>query len=187
MINLAILASGNGSNAENIVTYFQNHERIRVAEILSNKRKAFVHERAEKLSLPSSTFTKEAFNDPLFADNLQGIDFVILAGFLWLIPKYLIQAFPTQIINIHPALLPKYGGRGMYGDHVHRAVIQSGEKESGITIHLVNEEYDEGQILFQAKCTIEEGDTADTLARKVHRLEYEYFPKVIENYILKSL
>jgi phosphoribosylglycinamide formyltransferase-1 len=182
-INLAILASGSGSNAENIATYFKDHESIQVKEILSNKKEAYVHQRADKLDIPSWTFPKEQFQDSSFIKRLEDIDYIILAGFLWLIPKYLIQAFPNRIINIHPALLPKFGGKGMYGHHVHEAVIASGEKESGITIHLVNEEYDKGKVLFQAKCDVEPGDTAGSLAKRIHALEYTHFPKTIESFI----
>ncbi len=183
-INLAIFASGSGTNAENIGNYFSSHEEIEVKEILSNKKEAGVHLRAEKLGIPSSTFSREAFRQDSFLERLEGVDYIILAGFLWLIPTYLVEAFPSKIINIHPALLPKYGGKGMYGHHVHEAVIQSEERESGITIHLVNEKYDEGEVLFQAKCTIDTDDTPDSLATKIHALEYEHFPRVIENYVL---
>ncbi|GAB4249046.1 MAG: phosphoribosylglycinamide formyltransferase [Ekhidna sp.] len=185
-INLAILASGSGTNAENICNYFENHPNIQIKEILSNKPDAYVHERAKKLGIPSKTFTKEEFTDKSFIKRLTDIDYIILAGFLWLIPGYLIKAFPDKIINIHPALLPKYGGKGMYGDHVHKAVIKANEKESGITIHLVNEKYDDGRILFQEKCTLDTGETPRSLAEKVHALEYEHLPKVIENYILSQ-
>lgn len=183
-INLAIFASGSGTNAENIIKYFENHERIQVKEILSNKKDAFVHQRAKNLNIPSSTFNKEQFNDSSFIKRLEDIDYIILAGFLWLIPKFLIKAYPYKIINIHPALLPKFGGKGMYGDRVHNAVIEAGEKESGITIHLVNEEYDKGEILFQTKCALTKTETANSLAQKIHALEYEHFPRVIEEYIM---
>ena len=183
MINLSILASGSGSNAENIANYFESHPTIQVKEILSNKADAFVHERAKRLNIPSFIFTKQQFTDTSFIKRLEDIDYIILAGFLWLIPPYLIKAFPNRIINIHPALLPKFGGKGMYGDHVHNAVIEAGEKESGITIHLVNEEYDKGQILFQAKCEVTDEDTSVSLAEKIHALEYDHFPRVIEEYI----
>lgn len=182
-INLTILASGSGSNAENIVNYFQEHSLIQVKEILSNKPDAFVHKRAEKLGVPSSSFNKKEFNDPSFLARFEDADYIILAGFLWLIPKYLIKAFPKHIINIHPALLPKYGGKGMYGDNVHKAVVAARELESGITIHLVNEEYDKGQTLFQTKCVVAPSDNNEDLARKIHALEYEHFPRVIEEYI----
>jgi len=183
-IRLAIFASGSGTNAENIAKYFDGHPSICVAEVLSNKVDAFVHERAKNLGIPSSTFSKAAFKESSFVEKLQDIDYIILAGFLWLIPKYLIQAFPDRIINIHPALLPKFGGKGMYGHHVHDAVIAAGEQKSGITIHLVNEEYDKGEILFQAHCEVEEVEKPDTLAQKIHKLEYVHFPRVIEEYIL---
>lgn len=184
-INIAILASGSGTNAENIGNYFSKHDRIQVSHILSNKKDAYVHERAKKLRIPSSTFSKQEFKNDAFLDQLQSIDYVILAGFLWLIPAYLIKAFPNKIINIHPALLPKYGGKGMYGHHVHKAIIDAKEIESGITIHLVNEEYDKGKILFQAKCKVTEDDSPDSLAQKIHALEHKYFPKIIEEYILQ--
>ena len=182
-INLAILASGSGTNAENIAKYFDSHANIQVKEILSNKPDAFVHERAKKLDIPSSTFTKEEFRDTSFIKRLADIDYLILAGFLWLIPQYLVKSFAGRIINIHPALLPRHGGKGMYGNHVHESVIAAEEKESGITIHLVNEEYDKGKILFQAKCEIESNETSDSLAAKIHQLEYAHFPKTIESYI----
>ncbi len=183
-INLAIFASGSGTNAENIANYFGNRHQVKISKILTNRPDAFVLERAKKLEITSEVFSKEEFRDPSFLSKLDGIDYVILAGFLWLIPDYLIEAFPEKIINIHPALLPKFGGKGMYGYHVHEAVIEASEKESGITIHLVNEEYDKGEILFQAKCPVEENDTADSLATRIHELEYEHFPRVIEKYIL---
>lgn len=182
-INLAILASGSGTNAENIINYFSEHPRIQVKEVLSNKVDAYVHERAKKQGVPSHTFSKAEFNDTSFIKRLVDIDYIILAGFLWLIPEYLIKAFPNRIINIHPALLPKYGGKGMYGSKVHETIVGNHEKESGITIHLVNKEYDKGQILFQAKCEVTDADTAESLAEKIHKLEYEHFPSVIENYI----
>ncbi len=182
-VNLAILASGSGSNAENIVRYFEGDPRIMVNAILSNKQNAFVLERAKKLNIPSSTFNKDEFNEASFIKKLENIDYIILAGFLWLIPKHIINSFPNRIINIHPALLPKYGGKGMYGDNVHKAVIEAGEKESGITIHLVNEEYDKGKVLHQSKCSVESGDTPEDLAKKIHELEHRHFPRVIEEYI----
>lgn len=185
-INLAILASGSGSNAENIAKYFAKTQQIVVTEILSNKGDAYVHERAKALGIPSKTFTREQFNNVSFLDHFRSIDYIILAGFLWLIPEYLIKSFPNRIINIHPALLPKYGGKGMYGDHVHKAVVANGEKESGITIHLVNEEYDKGEILFQTKCAISDDDKPGDLAKNIHALEYAHFPRVIEEYIQSS-
>lgn len=183
-MKLAIFASGSGTNAENIVKYFQNDERVKISRIFTNRPDAFVLERAKSLEIPASVFSREEFRNPAFLEKLKNIDYIILAGFLWLIPEYLIEAFPNKILNIHPALLPKFGGKGMYGDKVHEAVISSAESESGITIHLVNEEYDKGKILFQAKCDIETNDTPESLASKIHELEYAHFPRIIEEYIL---
>lgn len=180
---IAIFASGSGSNAENIIRYFKNSDKFLFPIIISNKLDAFVHERAKKLGIPSVTFSREDFNQPekiLKLLDFYNIDFIVLAGFLLKISPDIIRAFPNKIINIHPALLPKYGGKGMYGHHVHEAVKLSGEKESGITIHFVNENYDEGNIISQVKCTIDENDSPDDIATKVHALEYEFFPKVIE-------
>lgn len=179
---IAFFASGSGSNMENIVRYFENDNDFVFPVIISNNQKAFVHERAKKLNIPSYTFAKEDFASGEKILSLLkelDIDAVVLAGFLLKIPEALTRAFPNKIINIHPALLPKYGGKGMYGDHVHKAVAAAGEKESGITIHYVNENYDEGNIIFQAKCELAPNDTPDDIAEKVHALEYEYFPKVI--------
>lgn len=188
-LKIAIIASGSGSNAENIVNYFQNHPGFVFPVILSNKSEAFVHQRAKKLQIPSFTFTKAEFEQgtPIL-DLLKSyqIDSIVLAGFLLKVPQVLIDNFPNKIINIHPALLPKYGGKGMYGSKVHEAVKNAGEIESGITIHYVNENYDEGNIIFQAKCQLQPTDTSDNIAEKVHALEYEYFPKIIEKTFLKQ-
>ncbi|MDE0471345.1 MAG: phosphoribosylglycinamide formyltransferase [Ekhidna sp.] len=183
-IRTVIFASGAGTNAAHIIKYFNSRDALSIDKVFSNKKDAYVHERAKSLGIPSSFFSKEAFKESSFLKELRDIDYIILAGFLWLVPKYLIQTFPNRIINIHPALLPKYGGKGMYGDHVHKEVINAGEEESGITVHLVNEEYDKGEILFQARCKVDRKDTPDSLARKIHQLEYEYFPRVIERYIM---
>jgi len=182
MKKIAIFASGSGTNAENIAKYFSDCENIKVEIILSNKKNAKVLERAKKLKIQAVYFTKEKLKTNEITKLLleKDIDLIVLAGFLWLVPKSLIQAFPDKIINIHPALLPKYGGKGMYGDRVHREVIKNGEKESGITIHYVNEKYDEGNIIFQAKCKVYETDTVDDLASRVHKLEYKYYPEIIE-------
>jgi phosphoribosylglycinamide formyltransferase-1 len=182
MKKIALFASGSGSNAENIIRYFADKEFVTFPLILSNKKDAYVHERAKRLQVPSYTFKKESFENGEVLHCLQqnGIDFIVLAGFLLQVPKNILQAYPNQILNIHPALLPKYGGKGMYGSHVHEAVAAAGEKESGITIHYVNENYDEGRIVFQAKCEVLPTDTPDEIATKVHALEYAYFPKVIE-------
>lgn len=183
MKKLAIFASGSGSNAENIFNYFIENKEIEISLILTNNPQAGVIERANRMNIPVVIFNRNTFSKSDKIVELlknQGIDWVILAGFLWLIPKNLIESFPEKIINIHPALLPKFGGKGMWGHHVHEAVVAQKEKESGITIHYVNEKYDEGKVIFQAKCTVNETDTADTVAEKVHQLEYEHFPKVIE-------
>ncbi len=183
MKRIAIFASGSGSNAENIINYFNSDRDVEVTLILSNKADAFVHDRAKRLQIPSYTYNKKEFDAgvlPLKLLKEYNIDFIVLAGFLLKVPQILIDAFPNRIVNIHPALLPKYGGKGMYGDRVHQAVVDAGEVESGITIHYVNENYDEGAIIFQAKCEVASNDTADAVAEKVHKLEYEHFPRVIE-------
>jgi phosphoribosylglycinamide formyltransferase 1 len=188
MKNIAIFASGSGTNAENIIEYFSNRNSAKVALVLSNKRDAFVLERAAKLNILSVFFDRGQFYSPtVISDYLKkhNIDFIVLAGFLWLIPSNLLSAWPKRIINIHPALLPSYGGKGMYGDKVHRAVISNGDKVSGITIHYVNDRYDEGDIIFQAKCRVLPDDSPDTLAHRIHKLEYLHFPRVIEKLILE--
>lgn len=184
---IALLASGSGSNAENIIRYFQNKKDIHFL-ILSNKPDAFVHERAKKWNIPSFTIHKTGFENGEALKLLQQykVDLIVLAGLLLKIPENLLKAYPDKIINIHPALLPKYGGKGMYGSHVHEAVIANKETESGITIHYVNEHYDEGRHLFQAKCRIEPDDSPEQVAEKVHELEYKYFPIVIEEILKKS-
>jgi len=187
MKRIAIFASGSGTNTQRIIEYFQGSHQISIGLILSNNRDAYVLERARKEKIPTVCFNRKEFYESNFILDIlsvQGIGFIVLAGFLWLIPEYLLNAYKGNIINIHPALLPKYGGKGMYGMHVHEAVIKSGDKESGITIHFVNEKYDDGQIIFQAKCLVEPSDTAETLAGKIHQLEYKYFPEVIESVIL---
>lgn len=189
LIRLAVFASGNGSNAENIANYFDKKNTARVSLILSNKKDAYVLDRAKKLGIPSFVLKKDAFyHSEEIVQFLQEkkIDFIVLAGFLWMIPENLIKAFPNKIINIHPALLPKFGGKGMYGDEVHKAVINEKEKKSGITIHYVNERYDEGEVIFQATCDVDEMDNPATLAQKIHQLEYEHFPKELEKLILLS-
>jgi phosphoribosylglycinamide formyltransferase 1 len=183
MYNIAIFASGNGSNAQRISEYFAGNEKIHIELILSNNTNAFVLERAKILKIPTCIFSaKELKETDVVLKKLMefNIDFIVLAGFLLMIPKNIISAFPQKIINIHPALLPKYGGKGMYGETVHEAVIASGEAESGISIHYVNEKYDEGSIIFQAKCNIEKNDSPKSLAEKIHQLEYKFFPEIIE-------
>ena len=186
MKNIAIFASGSGSNAQKIAEYFAKSDKINIAIILTNNKEAGVIERAKSLNIPCYLFDREAYKNgevlSILTEN--DIDFVVLAGFLWLVPKQFIEAFPNKIINLHPALLPKFGGKGMYGHHVHEAVIVAGEKESGITIHYVNESYDEGAIIFQGKYKIDENDSAMDIAHKGQVLEHKHFPKVIEEVVL---
>jgi len=182
MTRIAIFASGSGSNAQNIHEYFQGNSDVEISLILANKADAYVLERAKNMNVPSFVFTnKELQNTNIVIDKLSEykIDFIVLAGFLLKIPSSLISAFPNKIVNIHPALLPKFGGKGMYGMHVHEAVVENKEKETGITIHFVNENYDEGQIIFQDRFDVAENDTADDVASKIHELEYKHFPRVI--------
>jgi phosphoribosylglycinamide formyltransferase-1 len=188
MKRIAILASGSGTNAENIIKYFESSNSVEVMLVLSNKKDAMVLERAERLSVNSESFDRDDFSESAIVLNKlkQCADWVVLAGFLWKIPQTIIDAFPNKIINIHPALLPKYGGKGMFGMHVHNAVVENKEEESGISIHYVNENYDEGAIIFQKRVKLIPTDTPDDVARKVHMLEYEYFPKVIEKVILEN-
>jgi len=189
MKSIAIFASGSGTNAENLIRYFRTNPAGRVNLVLSNKPDAHVLERARFFDIEAIAFNREQFyqtDDILSLMKGRSIDFVVLAGFLWLVPGYLLEAFEHRIVNIHPALLPKYGGKGMYGRHVHEAVIASGDKESGITVHHVNPHYDEGDVIFQARCLVEPGDTPDSLAHKVHGLEYEHYPPVVES-LLKQL
>ena len=181
--NIAIFASGSGSNTENIIRYFRENEAIQVSLVLSNRSDAYVLERAHRLGVPCNVFPKEdwmAGDEILAVLQEYHIDFVVLAGFLVRVPDLLLHAYPNKIINIHPALLPKFGGKGMYGDRVHEAVVAAGEKESGITIHYINERYDEGNIVFQAACPVRPPDSPEDVAKKVHALEYEHFPRVIE-------
>ena len=181
--NIAIFASGSGSNTENIIRYFRKSEAIQVSLVLSNRSDAYVLERAHRLGVPCNVFPKEdwmAGDEILAVLQEYHIDFVVLAGFLVRVPDLLLHAYPNKIINIHPALLPKFGGKGMYGDRVHEAVVAAGEKESGITIHYINERYDEGNIFFQAACPVLPTDSPEDVAKKVHALEYEHFPRVIE-------
>jgi len=184
MRNIAIFASGSGSNAENIIKYFKNHLQIRIDSVWSNKKEAYALQRAQNLGIEAHFFTREEFvgSDKILKELLdRKIDLIVLAGFLWLVPPKFIDAF--TIINIHPALLPNYGGKGMYGSFVHESVIQNKEKESGITIHLVNKEYDKGEHLLQQRCQVFPDDTPDTLAARIHKLEYQYFPIAIEQYL----
>lgn len=182
MKHISILASGNGTNAENIIRYFSNDKNAQVTLVLSNKPQAKVLERAAALGVNAFFFDRTQFyetGEVLMMLRRRETDLVVLAGFLWLVPEDVIDAFRGRIVNIHPALLPRFGGRGMYGDRVHRAVLDAGCSESGITIHYVNEQYDSGDIIFQATCPVLPGDDADTLAQRVHALEYEHYPRVI--------
>jgi phosphoribosylglycinamide formyltransferase-1 len=188
MRNIAIFASGSGTNAENIIRYFSNKNSAKVSLVLSNKHQALVLKRAEALNIPAGFFDRKDFYDTsVVSDKLDSykIDFIVLAGFLWLVPGDIIEKYHGRIINIHPALLPAYGGKGMYGEAVHKAVIANHDPESGITIHYVNKMYDEGDIIFQARCNVDPGETPESLAQKVHALEYMHFPLVIEGLILK--
>jgi len=187
--HIVIFASGSGTNAENIIRYFQKGTFAEVSMVLSNKASALVLQRAENLGVPSKWFGRDSFNDH------QGVlkllkelkpDLIVLAGFLWKFPEHIINAFPNKVINVHPALLPKYGGKGMYGRYVHESVVANGETETGITIHFVNEAYDEGAIIFQAKTAVSPDDTPDSVAHKVHQLEYEHFPQVIESLLKRG-
>ena len=184
---IAIFASGSGTNAEEIIRYFKDHRQISVSLVLTNNPNAFVLERAKKFDVPTRVFTREEFTSEI-PDELKKnqVTHVALAGFLWLIPKALIDAYPDKIINIHPALLPKFGGKGMYGMKIHELVRSLNETETGITIHLVNEKYDDGKILYQGKCEVDHTDTAQQIAQKVHQLEHSCYPKVIENWILNT-
>jgi len=187
MKNICIFASGSGSNAENISKYFRGSGTASVSLILTENPNAYVLERAKNLNIPGMLFTMEQLRNGSVLRLLseRSIHFVVLAGFLKLIPGAIIDAYPNRIVNIHPALLPKYGGKGMYGDRVHQAVIAAGERESGITIHYVNSHYDEGDIIFLAKCPVMPNDTVDTLACRVHELEYVHYPLVIEQLLSK--
>ncbi len=189
MKNLVIFASGSGSNAENIIRYFAQKPEFCIKKIYCNVPDAYVLERAKKYGVPAQLFNREEFRNPekiLHHLQEEATDFIILAGFLWLMPPCITAAYPYRIINIHPALLPAYGGKGMYGHHVHEAVIAAREQERGITIHYVNEHYDEGAIIFQAKCPVLPADTPDDLAARIHELEYRYFPEIIEKTILNT-
>ena len=186
MIRLALFASGNGTNVEQIAEYFKNNPEVRIEIVIANKPDAFVRKRAARLGIEDIYFDKEDFyqtNKVLDCLIARRIDWIILAGFLWLVPQNLLNQYESRIINIHPALLPKYGGKGMYGHHVHQAVVANGERQTGITIHLVNEEYDKGKILFQASCNISKQDKVEDVANKIHALEKTRFPSVIASTI----
>lgn len=183
---LALFASGSGTNAQKIMEYFSDNEKIIVDSLWSNNPDAFALHRAAGFGIETFVFSREELNKTnLVVDKLKerGVELIVLAGFLWLIPVSLIRNF--TIINIHPALLPKYGGKGMYGMRVHEAVVENKDSETGITIHYVNENYDEGKLIFQAKCKVLPNDSPEDVAKKVHQLEYEHFPKVIEKVVVE--
>ena len=182
--NIVLFASGSGSNVENIASFFKEDPRVRIKGVLCNNPGAGVVDRCKRLKLPLFCFNRPAFQEPeVLLQLLRGLepDLIVLAGFLWKIPEEMVRAFPKKIINIHPALLPSFGGKGMYGMYVHQAVLATGEKESGITVHFVNEAYDEGAIILQEKVAIVDGETPESLAGKIHQLEYKHYPRVIGN------
>jgi phosphoribosylglycinamide formyltransferase-1 len=184
MKRLAIFASGSGTNAENLIRHFRTKPSGRVELVLTNRPGAGVIDRARSLGVDSLVFNRDQFyhtGEVVAILMERSIDFIVLAGFLWLVPANLLERFPGRVVNIHPALLPKYGGKGMFGKHVHEAVIASGDAESGISIHHVNQVYDEGDIIFQATCPVKADDTPDSLAQRIHTLEYEHFPRVVED------
>jgi phosphoribosylglycinamide formyltransferase-1 len=187
--NIAIFASGSGTNAENIIHYFEEKASARVNLVVTNRREAYVRERAAKLGVPCFYYNKEEWTTGTAVLDLlkeHRTDWVVLAGFLLRVPAALVAAYPQRMVNIHPALLPKFGGQGMYGDRVHEAVIAAGDTQSGITIHYVNEAYDRGAVICQATCEVLPDDTPQTLAQRIHALEYDYFPRVIERLILTA-
>jgi phosphoribosylglycinamide formyltransferase-1 len=186
---MAVFASGGGSNARKIMEYFKDSRVAEVALVVSNKKNAGVLDIAREHDVPTMLIERQSFYDSqelLEELSKRDIQFIVLAGFLWLVPAYLVKAFKGKILNIHPALLPKYGGKGMYGHHVHEAVKAAGERESGPTIHFVNEHYDEGDVVFQARCAITPDDTAEDIARKVLALEHAHYPRIIEQVILRT-
>lgn len=185
---IAVFASGSGTNAEKIFQYFEGRQDVEVSLLCCNKPGAYVLERARKYHVASLVFSRHDFyHGTSVSDKLkaESIDLIVLAGFMWLVPDYLVAAFENRIVNIHPALLPKYGGKGMYGMHVHNAVKEAGESESGITIHFVNNRYDEGDIIQQFSCELDPNDSPEDIARKVQKLEHENYPKVVDNLVLK--
>jgi len=189
MKRIVIFASGSGTNAQNIIQCFQRNKLAEVTLVLSNKSDAKVLERAEKLSVSSKSFKKEdlfSSEGVLTILKQESPDLIVLAGFLLKFPEFILKEFPNKVINIHPALLPKYGGKGMYGMKVHESVVENKESETGITIHYVNENYDEGAIIFQKSFLLSKNETAETVASKIHELEYEFFPKVIENLLVSE-
>ncbi|TYA74310.1 phosphoribosylglycinamide formyltransferase [Seonamhaeicola marinus] len=187
MKRVVIFASGSGSNAENLIKFFQNSDNVSVVQVLTNNPHAKVLDRAKRLKVSALSFNRVAFTkseDVLNIMKVTNPDLIILAGFLWKFPENILEEFPNKVINVHPALLPKFGGKGMYGMNVHKAVVENKETETGITIHYVNENYDEGATIFQAKCEVLASDTPEDVAAKIHELEMEYFPKVVEKLLI---
>ena len=182
MKRLSIFVSGNGTNLQRIAEYFADNKDVEIANVVCNNPNAYSIERAKNLGIPLRMITREEFKSEAFIKELHdlGIDLIVLAGFLWKLPENLVKAFPKKIVNIHPALLPKYGGKGFYGEHVHEAVVAAKEAQSGITVHYVNELYDSGEIILQARVSLDENETPDSLAAKIHQLEQAYFPIAIE-------
>ena len=187
MKRLSIFVSGNGTNLQRIAEYFANKPNVEIVNVVCNNPKAYAIERAKNLGIPVKMITKSTFNTPEFAQEMEALDLdlIVLAGFLWKVPVCLIQAYPHHIVNIHPALLPKYGGKGFYGEHVHEAVVAAKEEFSGITIHYVDEIYDNGEIILQAYVPLDMEETPDTLAAKIHQLEQAYFPITIEQLLFR--
>jgi phosphoribosylglycinamide formyltransferase-1 len=186
---IVVFASGSGTNAENIIKFFQKSPNASVVAVFSNKRSAKVLKRAHDLNVKALHFDRDSLynsHDVLHILNDINPDLIVLAGFMWIFPEDILKKFPNKIVNIHPALLPKYGGKGMYGMNVHEAIIHNKEKESGISIHYVNENYDEGEVIFQAKTEISEEDTPETLAQKIHKLEYKHFPEILQQLLQKK-
>jgi phosphoribosylglycinamide formyltransferase 1 len=186
---LAVFASGGGTNAEEVFKYFKNHRSIEVVVLLSNNPHAYALQRAKKHGVKTVLFNRDEYVDGSLIHSAlhdAGVTHIVLAGFLWLIPQHMLRAFPDRIINIHPALLPRHGGKGMYGMKIHEAVKAAGDLESGITIHVVNEKYDEGRILFQGKCAITEDQSPEEIAACVLKMEHEHYPRVIEKWILEG-
>ncbi len=189
MKRVVIFASGSGTNAENLIKFFQNRDNAVVNLVLTNNPQAKVIQRCNALKTSCLSFNKTAINNSLDVLNIlknAQPDLIVLAGFLWKFPDHILSEFPNKVINIHPALLPNYGGKGMYGKHVHEAVVKNKESETGITIHYVNEHYDEGAVIFQAKCDLEPTDNAEDVAKKIHKLEMEHFPKIVEQLLFSN-
>ncbi len=189
MYRLAIFASGEGTNAQKFIEYFKGRMEVSISLIVCNRKEAGVITKAKEAGIPFIIVDKDAFyNSDTVLDKLkESVDFIVLAGFLWMIPDNITKAFSGKMVNIHPALLPKYGGKGMYGAKVHEAVIANQENESGITIHYVNDKYDEGKIIFQAKCIVDKSDTPELLAEKIHELEYKFYPLIVDKLLHENI